>query len=145
MDLFQWFLKPNEFKKIGFEDMKYAIKYKQCIINTLEDREQECLIYGTIPYDREEFIMNRLMEENLDVTIILYGRNSADETPDKKMEKLKKYGFRKIYIYAGGLFEWLLLQDIYGSQEFPTTSVCKDLLKYRPQPIIAHHVLQIGL
>jgi len=30
------------------------------------------------------------------------------------------------------LFEWLLLQDIYGSEEFPTTSHELDILKYKP-------------
>jgi len=35
-------------------------------------------------------------------------------------------------MYTGGLFEWLLLQDIYGKTEFPTTTNIIDLLKYKP-------------
>jgi hypothetical protein len=29
-------------------------------------------------------------------------------------------GFKNVYIYLGGMFEWLLLQDVYGQKEFPT-------------------------
>jgi hypothetical protein len=29
-------------------------------------------------------------------------------------------------------FEWLLLQDIYGDKEFPTTFKQLDLLKFKP-------------
>jgi len=36
-----------------------------------------------------------------------------------------------VYIYSGGLFEWLLLQDIYGSDLFPTTNDKVDFLKYK--------------
>jgi hypothetical protein len=31
----------------------------------------------------------------------------------------------------GGLFEWLMLQDIYGYDEFPTTKKELDFLKYK--------------
>ena len=41
-------------------------------------------------------------------------------------------GFQNIYLYVGGLFEWLMLQDIYGDKEFPTTSKQLDFLKYKP-------------
>ena len=37
-----------------------------------------------------------------------------------------------VYLYLGGLFEWLLLQDIYGFDDFPTTSRQLDILKYKP-------------
>ena len=30
------------------------------------------------------------------------------------------------------MFEWLLLQDIYGTELFPTTTKEVDLLKYKP-------------
>ena len=29
------------------------------------------------------------------------------------------------------MFMWLLLQDIYGDDMFPTTNKCIDLLKYK--------------
>ena len=42
-------------------------------------------------------------------------------------------GFYNVYLYNGGLFEWLLLQDIYGFDEFPTTKKELDILKYKPK------------
>ena len=40
-------------------------------------------------------------------------------------------GFKNIYVYIGGIFEWLLLQDIYGDEQFPTTIKIIDILKYK--------------
>ena len=45
------------------------------------------------------------------ITIIPYMRNI----------KLSELGIKNMYVYCGGLFEWLCLQDIYGEDEFPTT------------------------
>jgi hypothetical protein len=39
-------------------------------------------------------------------------------------------------LYAGGLFEWLLLQDIFGAAEFPTTKKELDIIKYKPNKIL---------
>jgi len=49
----------------------------------------------------------------------------------KKYRQLVDLGFSNVYIYTGGLFEWLLLQDIYGSTEFPTTTKELDILKFK--------------
>ena len=124
---------------IGFEDLKTAIKYnkKYIIINTLPILEQHCLIQSTIHAKKEEEIINELIQKYDDDTLILiYGRNATDQTPQTKYDQLKKLGFDKIHIYTAGLFEWLLLQNIYGESEFPTTTTCRDLLQYRPLPII---------
>ena len=40
-------------------------------------------------------------------------------------------GFQTVYLYVGGMFEWLCLQDIYGNEEFPTTTRELDILKYK--------------
>ena len=63
--------------------------------------------------------------------IIVYGTNACDETVQKKCQQLLGLGFQNIYVYPGGMFEWLLLQDIYGEDLFPTIGVCKDLLEYK--------------
>ena len=55
-----------------------------------------------------------------------------DENVIKQYNKLKKIGFQNVYIYFGGLFEWLCLQEIYGFELFPTTSNELDILKYKP-------------
>ena len=54
------------------------------------------------------------------------------ETIYKKYKQLQELGFVNIYVYPGGLFEWLLLQDIYGHEDFPTTSQELDILKFKP-------------
>ena len=96
--------------------------------------EQTCLIKNTILCENEETVINKLLNEYNFKTykFIIYGKNAADETVDKKADQLGQLGFSEIYIYAGGLFEWMLLQDIYGEKEFPTTKKVVDLLRYKP-------------
>jgi hypothetical protein len=136
MFLKEWFTSSSN-KLIGFEDVKLATG-KYTIINTLSNVEQDCLIQGTLSFDKEETVINQWMDNNkMDVVIILYGKNSADDSVQKKQKQLVSLGFIKVYIYSGGLFEWLLLQDIYGRDEFPTTgNVFRDLLKYRAPQIL---------
>ena len=64
--------------------------------------------------------------------VIIYGKNCLDNTVIKKHKQLRTLGFPEVYIYLGGLFEWLLLQDIYGIENFPTTKKTLDIYKYRP-------------
>ena len=121
------------YKNINFEDMQTVINnnYDTIIINTLDITNQKCLIEGTIQIDHETKIVNEQLEKNKSIRIIVYGMNSTDETIVKKYDQLISLGFTNVYIYLGGLFEWLLLQDIYGQSIFPTTSIEKDLLKYK--------------
>jgi rhodanese-related sulfurtransferase len=129
---------------INFEDMQFAINeqnkhltntYQErnvLIINTLNNYHQDCLISGTVAIDSEVEIINAHLKKNKDIKVIIYGMNSCDETCFKKYEQLMKLGFYNVYIYVGGLFEWLLLQDIYGTELFSTTSVSNiDILKYK--------------
>jgi hypothetical protein len=58
--------------------------------------------------------------------------NCNDETVTEKMIQLKKLGLSDVFIYRGGLFEWMLLQDIYGEKEFPTTKRELDILRFKP-------------
>ena len=130
-------------KTIGFEDVITSIKHNYVIINTLSVIEQTCLIYGTIPIEREESIMNEMIHKNdMNSRILLYGKNASDGSVYDKYKQLTNFGFRQVYIYTGGLFEWLLLQDIYGTSEFPTTTKCKDMLVYKP-PAIFSQIRQI--
>jgi hypothetical protein len=97
---------------------------------------QHCLIKGTINALAEESIINSVLDkyEMKRTKVILYGLNAADETVDKKAIQLQVFGFSEIYIYCGGMFEWLLLQELYSYSEFPTTSSIKttDIIRYRP-------------
>jgi len=132
----QWFEKPTN--KIGFEDVKYAIDQSSSsyylLINTLSASEQGCLIKNTLPCMVEENTINEKISQlqTRKCIVIVYGKNSADHSAEKKYKQLCSLGFINVYLYCGGLFEWLLLQDIYGQCEFPTTSREVDILKYRP-------------
>ena len=119
--------------KINFEDIQLAIKNPSAylLINTLPEIEQQCLIKNTIKALEEEFIINKNIKLASTIKIIVYGKNSNDDLVIKKCNQLSKLGFVNVYAYTGGLFEWLLLQDIYSSDEFPTTSKQNDILKYK--------------
>ena len=119
-------------KYINFEDMQLAIANKDyIIINTLSEHKQPCLICGTLDMKNEEEILNTHLKSNKSIKIIVYGMNSQDTSVNKKYEQLISLGFYNVFIYNGGLFEWLLLQDIYGKELFLTTSQERDILKYK--------------
>jgi hypothetical protein len=102
------------------------------IINTLSPDLQNCLIINTLNASQEVSIINNLIKTNKERIIIIYGKNCIDESLIKKYTQLLNLGFKNINVYIGGLFEWLTLQDIYGSDLFPTTNIEKDFLKYSP-------------
>ena len=131
--------------KIGFEDMQYSVKHleENLIINTLDITEQNCLIKGTLTAAQEEDIVNKyLISQMRKIRVIMYGRNCNDEKIYIKYKQFFSLGFSNIYIYTGGLFEWLLLQDIYGMDEFPTTSKQNDIIKYKPNKILGVPLLE---
>lgn len=134
--------KPSSVKKIGFEDIKYLLARgnKFIIINTLHEDEQGCLIKGTTFPKDEVVIINKALS-NPNLTIIIYGKNYNDDSIYEKYHKLLNLGFINIHVYPGGIFEWLLLQDIYGEKEFPTTSTELDILKFKPKPVINNLLL----
>ena len=123
------------YKQINYEDMKFFINHIETsiIINTLDGNEQKCLIKNTTKVANEANIINDNIDNNLNMNVIIYGKNCLDKTIYKKYIQLQKHCCKNIYIYPGGLFEWLCLQDIYGSDEFPTTSRELDILKYKPK------------
>jgi len=131
----QWFSNMYVVKKIGFEDTKsFLVGHKCILINTLLSDEQHCLIRGTLPASLEEKNINDLLDKNevLQQRIVVYGKNCVDESAERKAKQLMSLGFSEVFLYVGGMFEWMLLQDIYGESEFPTTGKVLDILKYKP-------------
>jgi len=127
--------------KLNYESMQNIInnnasKTNFLIINTLAIDNQQCLIKNTIPADKETDQLNDKLNNDKNVNIVIYGENSCDASIVKKYNQLYKLGFMNLYIYIGGLFEWLLLQDIYGDEEFPTTDKIIDILKYKGKAIL---------
>jgi hypothetical protein len=153
-------------QKINFEDVQYAINNiknvnkwteEYILIHTM-NVDQECLIKGTLHANLETKLINDLIKSGKkDVPIIIYGYNCNDEKIYLKYTQLTSLGFYNVSIYVGGMFEWLLLQDIYGCKEeeetketketkerkkkqkicdFPTTIVELDILKYKPNKVL---------
>jgi len=141
--------------KVGFEDVLFILrKYMKktpsalhvsrddpifWLINTLPPNCQEYVIPHTIPCHMEEKLINDVLND-LSIQpsqyyIVLYGKHSTDDTVDKKYLQLIQLGFTNVFIYYGGLFEWLLLQDIYSKEHFPiqltnksSSDITQDLL-----------------
>jgi len=131
--------------KINFEDIQYSLynKDKYILINTLEESCQTCLLPNTVTPEKETEIINRLIQTgNKDIKLIVYGKNCNDDKIYKKYDQLQSLGFYNVYVYTGGLFEWLMLQDIYGEKEFPTSKKELDILKFKPQKKLNIHFLE---
>jgi hypothetical protein len=131
-------------EKLNFEDIQYIRKHPNIylFINTLPVGEQDCLILGSINASQEETVINEYIIKNKQIPIVIYGKNTNDETLITKFQQLTRLGFTNVFIYLGGLFEWLMLQDIYGFEEFPTTRKELDFLKYKPRKQL--HINLIG-
>lgn len=137
----------SSIQKINFEDVQNIVQHKKrnyIIINTLDASNQQCLIPNTIDIQQEEQIVNKYL--NKGISIVVYGKNSNDDKIFKKYEQLIGLGFSSVYVYTGGMFEWLLLQDIYGKEEFPTKGDELDILKFRPNSILLdNRLLEDGM
>lgn len=131
--------------KINYEDVQYILKNVEgyLLINTLSEVEQECLIVNTMNIKNEEAIINNCIKNGRkDIKIIIYGKNCNDEKIFNKYNQLSSLGFYNVFIYVGGMFEWLMLQDIYGEKEFPTTKKELDILKYKPYKVLNVQLLE---
>ena len=120
--------------KISFEDMQVCCRNpdQYRLISTLPDEMQGCLIPGTTPAADEEGALNELMKTGRSSRLVVYGTNCNDESIYKKYNQLTKCGFTDISLYPGGMFEWLLLRDTFGEEEFPVTECELDILRYKP-------------
>ena len=68
------------FNLYNFEKVQNAIKNNDIIINTLSENQQECLIAGTTNIKDEVTILNQYLKNKKDALIIIYGKNSNDNT-----------------------------------------------------------------
>ena len=132
-------------KKVNFEDIQYLFKNNKpyLLINTLDSNEQNNLIKNTIPISKEENIINDMIYKNHNINIIVYDKNANAPNLMTKYTQLINLGFINVYIYPGGLFEWLCLQDIYGFDNFPTTTkdVIVDILKFKGKSVFNNLLL----
>jgi hypothetical protein len=120
--------------KVNFEYVQNYCNFKNdklLLINTLDYSKQECLIKGTIKASNEEEYMNKLLKTNKNKEIILYGLHHTDLSVIKKYNQLKKLGFKNVHIYFGGMYEWLLLQEVFGTINFEIDGSLKDIVEYK--------------
>jgi len=124
--------------KVGFEDILKLKPGSTILINTLPLSEQSYLIKNTTRFDNEENIINQSMKDDCQLVIIIYGKNSLDGSIEEKYSQLKNIGYieNKLYIYYGGLFEWCMLQDVFGVDNFESIGKCIDILKYKPKLVL---------
>jgi hypothetical protein len=128
--------------KVSYEDIQMVVyrnshvQHSTLIINTLPPSLQHCLIKTTLDIRFEERVVNTFIEKNPNIMIIVYGKNSNDITILHKYEQLVKLGFTNVYIYTGGIFEWMLLHEIYGKELFQITRYEIDILRYRPKSVL---------
>lgn len=118
----------SSFPMIHFENL---YKDNSILINTLHESEQSCLIHKTIKATDEIQQMNHFIKTNKNIMIIIYGKNYRDKKIITKYNQLKKLGFTNVHIYFGGMFEWLMLQEIYGNENFKTDGTTLDILQFK--------------
>ena len=55
----------SSISKVNFEDVQIAIKNNNSylIINVLTETEQQCLIKNTLPYQKEEEVINNYLQK----------------------------------------------------------------------------------
>jgi hypothetical protein len=119
----------SNFTHINYQELQSKIGTTLILLNTLSEDEQKYLIKGTLNAVYEMGIMNDHLKKNKNIEIIIYGKDHYDTSVIKKYNQLKKLGFKNVTIYFGGLFEWALLQEIYGSSNFQTDGQIKDPLQ----------------
>ena len=118
------------------EDLVDSSKYEPLIITTIPiaftssgghgKRGVFPLIKGTLSPEKEEAYINELLD-TLDkgvlgeLLVVVYGQNAMDKSATEKARQLNALGFSSVCVYLGGMFEWCLLQDVYGKTEFPVT------------------------
>lgn len=115
----------TNYKFASYKDVQNIIRNTQSnsiLLNTMTKDKQQCIIKGTCDIHQEEYIINNSIQNNSSTLIIIYGCHNCDQSVFKKFQQLRTLGFCNVYIYSGGLFEWLCLQDIYGDEFFQTTN-----------------------
>ena len=116
----------SSYPRCSFQDIQKK-KGDYLLINTLPIKKQDYLIKGTVHGAHEAEQINELLYKNKKMEIIIYGLDCQDLSVYKKFTQLKGFGFVNVSIYMGGIFEWALLQDIYGAN-FQTEGEISDPL-----------------
>lgn len=109
---------------LNFDDMKLAVDRGYIICHIMDETDETILIKNTLSVKDEIKKINDLIKQSkFDETIVLYGRNYTDlEKIVQRFQHLISFGFTRVFIYVGGLYEWVLMQNLYGDKLFPTNN-----------------------
>lgn len=123
----QWFDKassvPQKSVAVSIAEMENYIVRRQPHTTQVYFITTSTVAYlpGTIDLNEEEEMVNGWLQcDNLGQSIVVYGDNSFDHTVTRKYNQLKELGFTNVKMYVGGSLEWALLQDVYGSEAYPS-------------------------
>jgi hypothetical protein len=95
------------------------------IISTTITERGSPYIAGTVSRFAELITIDSLKRSNrFDVPILVYGHNMFDTTVKTQSTILMNNGFTKVFVYVGGMFEWMLLHKLYGNTAFPIVCNC---------------------
>lgn len=110
-----------QIKEIGSTDfIKLLSTGRVMLFNGLKKQYHSCVIPGTIPYpDMRKSIKTITLEHIPIVYCANYSCNASHKFAEKKLNHLDT-----VYIYSGGILEWLLLQKKYGKKKYPTNGDC---------------------
>jgi len=84
-------------------------------------------IDGTLTPETEEREINRIIQnysscgKTPEEKFVYYGLNSVDKSPDEQAANLATHGI-EASVYRGGMFEWLLLREVFGADNYPVCS-----------------------
>ena len=120
----------SSYPRCSFQELQQK-KGEFVLINTLPLSKQNYLIHGTLPGLQESERINEYMYKNKRIEIIIYGLDYQDLSVYKKFAQLKSLGFVNVFIYIGGLFEWALLQEVYGTNFKTFGSIVEPLDVYK--------------
>jgi rhodanese-related sulfurtransferase len=110
-----------QIKQIGVTDFKKLLGTGRVLLfNALKKDYHSCVIPGTIPYTVMKKVIKNMKEEDI---VVVYCANYSCNLSHKFAEK-KLGHLETVYIYSGGVFEWLLLQKKYGKKKYPSSEDC---------------------
>ncbi len=106
-----------------------------CLINTLPEHRQDCVIAHTLPCAEEEATLNRWLSRwEVHRPIVIYGQHAGDATIYRKYNQCVAVGFEQVFVYLGGMMEWMLLRSVseQSAHEYRIRGETVSFLRFSP-------------